>query len=78
MERLRRRSRRLIWLNPLIGTRDYAPLTRGLEVALPNVDDFLPVRTMANLADLAQHLNALTRRRRSNAHEGMRRAWRLL
>jgi hypothetical protein len=72
MERLRRRCRRLIWLNPLIGTPDYAPLTRGLEVALPNVDDFLPVRTMANLADLAQHLNALTRRRRSSAHEEMR------
>jgi uncharacterized protein len=67
MERLRRRCRRLIWLNPLIGTPDYAPLTRGLEVALPNVDDFLPVRTMANLADLAQHLNALTRRSRSSA-----------
>jgi len=72
MERLRRRCRRLIWLNPLIGTPDYAPLTRGLEVALPNVDDFLPVRTMANLADLAQHLNALTRPRRSSAHEEMR------
>jgi len=36
------------------------------------VDDFLPVRTMANLADLAQHLNALTRPRRSSAHEEMR------
>jgi uncharacterized protein with von Willebrand factor type A (vWA) domain len=62
MERLRRRCRRLIWLNPLIGTPDYAPLTRGLEVALPNVDDFLPVRTLANLEELAQHLNGLTAR----------------
>jgi uncharacterized protein with von Willebrand factor type A (vWA) domain len=66
MKRLRRRCRRLIWLNPLIGTPDYAPLTRGLEVALPNVDDFLPVRTLANLADLAQHLNGLTTRRHHN------------
>ena len=64
MERLRRRCRRLIWLNPLIGTTDYAPLTRGLEVALPSVDDFLPVRTLANLADLSQHLNGLTARQR--------------
>jgi hypothetical protein len=62
MERLRRRCRRLIWLSPLIGTPDYAPLTRGLEVALPNVDDFLPVRTLANLTELAQHLNGLTAR----------------
>jgi uncharacterized protein with von Willebrand factor type A (vWA) domain len=57
--RLRRRSRRLVWLNPLIGTTDYAPLTRGLQAALPYVDDFLPSRTLTNLADLALHLNAL-------------------
>jgi uncharacterized protein with von Willebrand factor type A (vWA) domain len=48
-----------VWLNPLIGTPDYAPLTRGLQAALPFVDDFLPARTLANLADLAVHLNAL-------------------
>jgi uncharacterized protein len=60
---LRRRCRRLIWLNPLIGTTDYAPLTRGLQAALPHVDDFLPVRSLANLADLAAHLNTLTGRR---------------
>ena len=57
--RLQRSCHRLIWLNPLIGTADYAPLTRGLQAALPFVDDFLPARTLANLADLALHLNAL-------------------
>jgi uncharacterized protein with von Willebrand factor type A (vWA) domain len=57
--RLQRSCRRLIWLNPLIGTADYAPLTRGLQAALPFVDDFLPARTLTNLADLARHLNAL-------------------
>jgi hypothetical protein len=56
---LQRSCRRLIWLNPLIGTVDYAPLTRGLQAALPYVDDFLPARTLTNLADLAAHLNAL-------------------
>ena len=61
--RLRRRCRRLIWLNPLIGTEGYAPLTRGLQAALPLVDDFLPVRSLVNLADLAEHLNTLTVRR---------------
>ena len=59
--RLQRSSHRLIWLNPLIGTADYAPLTRGLRAALPFVDDFLPVRTLANIADLAAHLNQLDR-----------------
>jgi uncharacterized protein with von Willebrand factor type A (vWA) domain len=57
--RLQRSCHRLIWLNPLIGTADYAPLTRGLQAALPFVDDFLPVRTLTNLAQLALHLNAL-------------------
>lgn len=57
--RLQRSCHRLIWLNPLIGTTDYAPLTRGLRAALPFVDDFLPARTLANLADLAVHLNSL-------------------
>jgi uncharacterized protein with von Willebrand factor type A (vWA) domain len=57
--RLQRSSHRLIWLSPLVGTADYAPLTRGLRAALPFVDDFLPARTLANLVDLAVHLNAL-------------------
>ena len=57
--RLQRSCHRVIWLNPLIGTADYAPLTRGLQAALPFVDDFLPVRTLTNLAQLAIHLNAL-------------------
>lgn len=62
--RLQRSCDRLIWLNPLIGTVDYAPLTRGLVAALPFVDDFLPARTLTNLRDLAAHLNALDARTR--------------
>jgi uncharacterized protein with von Willebrand factor type A (vWA) domain len=61
--RLQRSCHRLVWLNPLIGTADYAPLTRGLQAALPFVDDFLPARTLTNLADLAIHLNRLARAR---------------
>jgi uncharacterized protein with von Willebrand factor type A (vWA) domain len=57
--RLQRSCHRVIWLNPLIGTADYAPLTRGLQAALPFVDDFLPARTLTNLTDLAVHLNVL-------------------
>jgi uncharacterized protein with von Willebrand factor type A (vWA) domain len=59
--RLQRSCHRLVWLNPLIGTADYAPLTRGLQAALPFVDEFLPARTLNNLAELAIHLNALGR-----------------
>ena len=47
MARLQRSCHRLIWLNPLLGTADYQPLTRGMRAALPFVDDFLPARTCA-------------------------------
>ena len=62
--RLQRSCHRLVWLNPHAGTAGYAPLTRGLQAALPFVDDFLPSRTLNNLASLAIHLNALPRRTR--------------
>jgi uncharacterized protein with von Willebrand factor type A (vWA) domain len=51
--RLQRSCHRLVWLNPLIGSRDYEPLTRGLQAALPFVDDFLAARTLRDFADLA-------------------------
>ena len=59
--RMQRSCHRLIWLNPLIGTIDYAPLTRGLQASLPFVDDFLPVRTLVDVRELALHLGALDR-----------------
>jgi uncharacterized protein len=65
MARLQRNCYRLIWLNPLIGTVGFAPLTRGLQAALPFVDDFLPARTLINLADLAGYLNRLAPARSS-------------
>ena len=73
--RLHRSCHRLIWLNPLIGTIDYAPLTRGLQAALPFVDDFLPVRTLRDVRDLALHLGALDKHGR-HRHLHLRRATR--
>jgi hypothetical protein len=66
--RLQRSCHRLIWLNPLIGSEDYAPLTRGLQAALPYVDDFLPVRTLRDLRDLALHLGAIPHGRHRHLH----------
>lgn len=60
--RLARNCHRLIWLNPLLGTRDYQPLTRGMAAALPHIDDFLPVHNLASLEDLAARLRALPQR----------------
>ena len=73
MGRLQRSCHRLIWLNPLLGSAAYQPLTRGMQAALPFIDDFLPVHNLASLERLAEHLNALPMRRaprRSRAATG--------
>ncbi len=62
--RLQRSCHRLIWLNPLLGSPEYEPLTRGMQAALPYVDDFLPVHNLASLERLADRLNALPDRGR--------------
>lgn len=56
MRRLRRRCRRIIWLNPLIGWRDYSPQARGMQAALPYVDLFAPAHNFESLAALAPYL----------------------
>jgi uncharacterized protein with von Willebrand factor type A (vWA) domain len=59
MRRLRRLCRKLIWLNPLIGWRDYAPSARGMQAALPYVDLFAPAHNLESLAALEPHLARL-------------------
>jgi uncharacterized protein len=56
LARMRRSCHRLIWLNPLLGAEDYEPLTRGMQAALPYVDDFLPAHNLASLEHLAERL----------------------
>ena len=67
MSRLQRSCHRLIWLNPLLGSPEYQPLTRGMQAALPFVDDFLPVHNLASLEALAEHLNSLPSQRPARA-----------
>jgi uncharacterized protein with von Willebrand factor type A (vWA) domain len=59
MARVRRSCHRLIWLNPLLGSPTYEPLTQGMRVALRFVDDFMPAHNLASLDRLAEHLLAL-------------------
>jgi uncharacterized protein with von Willebrand factor type A (vWA) domain len=56
MRRLRRRCRRIIWLNPLLGWRDYSPQARGMQAALPYVDVFAPAHNIESLAALEPYL----------------------
>lgn len=63
MERLRRTSYRLFWLNPLLGSPGYRPLTRGMQAALPHLDEFLPAHNLKSLENLVDKLAALPIRR---------------
>jgi uncharacterized protein with von Willebrand factor type A (vWA) domain len=56
MRRLRRRCRRIIWLNPLLGWHDYSPAARGIQAALPYVDLFAPAHNLESLAALETYL----------------------
>lgn len=56
MRRLRGRCRKIIWLNPLIGWRDYSPQARGMQAALPYVDLFAPAHNLQSLAALEPYL----------------------
>ena len=56
MWRLRRLCRRIVWLNPLIGSRDYSPQARGMQAALPYVDLFAPAHNLQSLAALEPYL----------------------
>jgi uncharacterized protein with von Willebrand factor type A (vWA) domain len=52
LARLRKRARRIVWLNPLRGWRDYAPVAAGIAAALPFLDAHLPANTLEALAAL--------------------------
>ena len=54
---LRRRAGRLVWLNPLLGSPGYEPLTKGMQAALPHLDVFAPANDLASLEQLARHLS---------------------
>jgi uncharacterized protein with von Willebrand factor type A (vWA) domain len=56
---LRRRSRRLLWLNPLLRFEGYAPLARGASVLHRHADGMLAVHNLSRLEELAASLAAL-------------------
>jgi len=60
MKRLKRRARRLIWMNPLLGTPGYRPLCQGMRTALPYIDYFLPASTLKGLQAMGEVLLALS------------------
>ncbi len=56
---LRRRARRVVWLNPVLGWQGYQPVTRGMAAALPHIDLFAPAHNLESLAALEPYLVGL-------------------
>ncbi len=59
MDRLQHSCHRLIWLNPLLGSPDYRPLTIGMKTALPFIDNFLPAHNLDSLISLGNILASI-------------------
>jgi uncharacterized protein len=58
LEAIRSRCRRLVWLNPLLGSPGYEPLARGMQAALPHVSVFASAHDLESLRALEKHLLA--------------------
>jgi len=59
MRDLRRRCKRIVWLNPLTGRDGFEPSARGMQAALPYLDLFAPAHSLESLAALEPYLARL-------------------
>jgi uncharacterized protein with von Willebrand factor type A (vWA) domain len=56
MERLRRQTKRITWLNPLLRFDGFQAMAGGIKAMMPYVDEFRPVHSLDSLRDLAAAL----------------------
>jgi uncharacterized protein with von Willebrand factor type A (vWA) domain len=56
MQRLRRQTKHITWLNPLLRYDGFKALAGGIRAMMPEVDEFRPVHSLNSLADLASSL----------------------
>jgi uncharacterized protein with von Willebrand factor type A (vWA) domain len=57
MERLRKSSKRVIWVNPLLRFDGFSAKAQGVRAMLPHVDAFRPIHNLASMADLCRALS---------------------
>jgi uncharacterized protein len=56
LHKIKRRTRKLIWLNPLKGMVGYQPLARGMSAALPEIDVFRSAHNLESILELENYL----------------------
>ncbi|WP_370456767.1 VWA domain-containing protein [Ruegeria sp. THAF57] len=59
LARIRRKARRIVWLNPLKGWENYQPIAASMQAAEPYLDAHLPANTLAALAALEPQFRKL-------------------
>ena len=59
MQDLKRRCKKIIWLNPLLASDNYEPLCKGMQAALPYLDLFLSVHNVNSLIALGRSLQKM-------------------
>ena len=59
MRELRRRCKRIVWLNPLTGRDGFEPTARGMQAALPYLDLLAPAHDLESLAALEPYLKRI-------------------
>jgi uncharacterized protein with von Willebrand factor type A (vWA) domain len=59
MQDLKRRAKKIIWLNPLLASENYEPLCKGMQAALPYLDLFLSVHNVNSLVSLGRTLQKM-------------------
>ncbi len=56
MRELHRRAASVVWLNPLLSTKDYQPSAGGMKTALPFIDTFATAEDAASFLELAREI----------------------
>ena len=56
MQRLRRSTKHIVWLNPLLRFDRFEAKASGIRAMMPYVDEFRPVHSLNSLSDLAEAL----------------------
>ena len=56
LAQLRRRARRVVWLNPLVGRPGYEPVSLGMQAALPHLDLLAPGASLGAIAAVLPEL----------------------
>ncbi len=68
MQRLRRSTKKIVWLNPLLRFERFEAKAAGIRAMMPHVNEFRPVHSLNSLSDLADALG----KRAGPAHDPLK------